>query len=117
MKHLKKGRKFGRVTNQRTALLKHLSHALILHEKIQTTEAKAKTLRPIIEKLITKGRVDTLASRRLVLSRLGGEKEATKKLFDGIALQYKDRKGGYTRITKLPLRAGDASKQAMIEFV
>ena len=117
MRHHKNIRKLGRVRKQRSALLHGLARSLILRGKIKTTEAKAKELRPFIEKLVTKSKKDTLASRRLVLSRLGGEKEATKKLFDEIALQYKDRNGGYTRITKLPLRAGDASTMAQIEFI
>jgi len=115
MKHLKKVRKFGRVSNQRKALLKHLSHALILHEKIQTTEAKAKTLRPIIAKLITKGRVDTLASRRYLASRLS--KDSAKKIFTDIGPRYKERPGGYTRIIKIPRRASDGARMAIIEFV
>lgn len=116
MRHSNKNKKFGRTTNQRKALMKSLSLSLIKNEKIQTTETKAKALRPIIEKLITRGKSKTLASKRLVISRLGRE-DLTKKLFEEIAPKYKDRKGGYTRITKLSKRAADSSSMATIEFV
>lgn len=118
MKHHNANRKFGRVRSQRTALMRSLALALIDHEKIQTTEAKAKELRPFIEKLITKGREQTLASKRLVISRLGGVSTGlAKKLIDDISLRYSERAGGYTRITKVAPRAGDASSMAVIEFV
>ncbi len=118
MLHHKKGRKLGRVTKQRTALLRSLAISLIKHGKIKTTEAKAKELRPFVEKLITKGKNDTVASRRLVQSRLGsGGVNTTKEIFETIALKYKDRKGGYTRIIKLPVRKKDASKMAIIELI
>ena len=116
MRHHVRNRKFGRETDQRAAFLRSLALALIERGKIKTTEARAKELRPFIEKLITKGREGTLASRRIVLSRLGVESGA-KKLCDEISPRYKDRNGGYTRITKLPARPGDASKMAVIEFV
>ncbi|MBU0722826.1 50S ribosomal protein L17 [Patescibacteria group bacterium] len=116
MRHHVKNRKFGRKTDERKALKKSLAYALIKNEKIKTTEAKAKELRPFIEKLITKGRKNTLASRRIIASRLGDE-GCAKKLCDEIALRYKERNGGYTRIIKLPARASDASKMAVIEFV
>lgn len=97
--------------------MKGLILALIAHGRIETTEAKAKELRPAIEKLITKANVGTLASRRLVMARLYGLTAEANKLIDTIAPKYKGRAGGYTRITKLPRRAGDASKMAVIEFV
>ena len=117
MKHHKSIRKFGRDKNQREALIRLLALSLIEHGKIKTTEAKAKELRPFIEKLITKGREDTLASRRLIVSRLGGNKIGARKLVDELGVRYKERAGGYTRIVKLPQRGGDASKMAIIEFV
>ena len=117
MKHHKSGRKLGRVRRQRIALLNGLARSLIIHEKIRTTEAKAKELRPFIEKLITRSKQDTVISRRIVDSRLGGEQEAVKKLFTTIAPRYKERKGGYTRITKLNIKSDDARKIAQIEFV
>jgi large subunit ribosomal protein L17 len=117
MRHHSNVRKFGRSKSQRESLLKGLMLALIAHGRIETTEAKAKELRPTIEKMITKANVGTLASRRLVISRLYNLNSEASKLIDTIAPKYKGRAGGYTRITKLPRRAGDASKMAVIEFV
>lgn len=115
MKHLKKGRKFGRKRDVRRALMRSLAFSLINKEKIRTTEAKAKELRSFIEKLVTKAKADNLSNRRLIISKI--KERAAKKLFEKIAPKYKDRKGGYTRIVKLPRRKGDASKMAIIEFV
>jgi large subunit ribosomal protein L17 len=117
MRHHNNIRKFGRTRNQRHALMKGLMLALIAHGKIQTTEAKAKELRPAIEKMVTKANVGTLASRRLVISRLYNLTAEADKLVKEIAPKYKGQKGGYTRITKLPRREGDASKMAIIEFI
>jgi large subunit ribosomal protein L17 len=117
MRHHNKNKKFGRVKKQRTALIRSLARSLILHDRIKTTEAKAKALRPFIEKLITKGKDGTLSVRRIILSRLGGSNLATTKLVDTLSLKYKERKGGYTRITKTGARVGDAAKEAIIEFV
>ena len=117
MKHHKKIRKLGRVKKQRTGLLRSLARSLILHEKIQTTESKAKEIRPFIEKLITRGKTDSIANRRLVSSRLGGAQEAVEKLFNKISPKFKSRAGGYTRITKTGIRKGDAAKEAIIEFI
>jgi len=119
MKHHKSIRKFGRDHAGRIALLRSLALALITREHIQTTEARAKELRPFIEKLVTHGRVADLASRRLIISRLGGVdgESGAKKIIDEISPRYKERTGGYTRIMKLPRRGGDASKMAIIEFV
>lgn len=117
MKHHAHKRKLGRTRDQREALLRSLAGALISNEQVQTTEAKAKALRPFIEKLVTLGRKGTLASRRKILSRLGGNADATRKLCNDIAQRYKERDGGYTRIVKLPNRASDNSPQAIIEFV
>jgi len=108
-------RKFGREKNQRVALMKSLAYALTMEGKIKTTEAKAKSLRPFIEKLITTGKAGTLASRRLLVSRVGAE--AATKIAKEIAPMYKERAGGYTRITKMVRRASDGALQAVIEFV
>lgn len=116
MKHYKGKRKFGRKTNQRHALLKSLAFSLIRDEKIVTTEAKAKELRPFIEQLITKAKEDSVGTRRLLRSRIGSE-DMTNKLVTDIAPNYKNRDGGYTRITKLPVRVTDSAKMAHIEFV
>ncbi len=116
MRHHNANRKFGRTTNGRTALLKSLARNLIIHEKINTTEAKAKELRPYVEKMVTLAKSDTLASKRLLISRLSSQAES-KKLYKELAPKYAERKGGYIRIIKLPRRLSDGSKMARIEFV
>ena len=118
MKHHNTNRKFGRKRNQRRALMRSLAISLIKHESITTTEAKAKELRSYVEKLITRAGKDTVASRRLIASRLGENQDATvKKLVEDIAKRYENRPGGYTRVVKLPPRSGDASPMAVIQFV
>ena len=117
MRHHNANRKFGRVVKVRTALIKSLLRSLILHGKISTTEAKAKEIRPIVEGLVTKARIGTLASRRFVTSRLLNQDKISKKLCDEIAPRYKERSGGYTRIIKLPRRKSDGSTMAVIEFI
>jgi large subunit ribosomal protein L17 len=116
MRHHDKNRTLGRNSTQRLALLRSLACSLIREGKIQTTEAKAKELRPFIEKIVTHAKQDTVTKRRFVLSKLGN-KTQTANLFKNIAPKYVDRKGGYTRIVKLPIRKSDASKMALIEFV
>lgn len=115
MRHHNTNRKFGREKNQRNALLKSLAHSLALKGKIKTTESKAKSLRPYMEKLVTLGKKQTIASRRVLESRVGSE--AAKKIAEKLSIAYKDRSGGYTRITKLGPRMTDASPMAIIEFV
>jgi large subunit ribosomal protein L17 len=115
MRHHNANRKFGRKTNQRKALLSSLAYSLVLKGKIKTTEPKAKELRPFVEKLVTLGKKQTLASRRLLESRVGAQ--ATKKIATELSLNYKERAGGYTRITKMNSRLTDGSPQAIIEFV
>lgn len=115
MRHLKKGKKFGRVRKQRQALIKHLANALILNNKIQTTEVKAKSLRPFVEKLITKSKSNNLDAKRELYRIIS--KTAAKKVIDTLGPKYKDRAGGYTRIMKLPPRLSDGAKIAIIEFV
>ncbi|MFW5853048.1 MAG: 50S ribosomal protein L17 [Patescibacteria group bacterium] len=119
MKHGANIKKLGRETDQRRALRRSLAKNLVEHGKIKTTEAKAKALRPFIEKLITMGKKGDLASRRLIISRLGGNsaQETATKICNDLAKRYTDRNGGYTRITKLPARPGDAAKLAFIELV
>src|SRR3989344_4502605 len=109
MRHHNVNRKFGRKTGQRAALMKSLAYSLTLKGKIKTTEAKAKEIRPFMEKLVTLGKKQTLASQRLLISRVG--EEAAKKIQKELSLTYKDRKGGYTRITKMVRRASDGSPQ------
>ena len=115
MKKLKKGRKLSRKRDQRRALLKSLALALILNEKIKTTEAKAKELRSFLEKYINRAKNSDLATRRL-LSKFFPP-SAVKKLIGEIGPRYKERSGGYTRIIKLGLRKSDGAKMAIIELV
>lgn len=114
MKHCAKGRKLNRKRDQRKALLRTLAASLILKEKIRTTEAKAKELRPFAEKLITKSKKASLAATKELAKILPAE--ARKKL-NALALRFKDRPGGYTRITKLNPRKTDGAKMAIIELV
>ncbi|MFM9105560.1 MAG: 50S ribosomal protein L17 [Chloroflexota bacterium] len=116
MRHARAGRKFGRNPAQRSALLRQLAISMILHERLTTTEAKAKTIRPVVEKLITIAREDTPHHRRLVMSKIDND-VATSKLFDVIAPRFESANGGYTRIYKLGQRKGDAAPLALIELV
>lgn len=117
MRHHNANRKFGRVRNQRKALMRGLAYALLRDEKIKTTEAKAKELRPYVEKMITRGKNDTLANRRMIERELNGKPRMIAKLFTDIAGRYKDRNGGYTRISKLAGYKGDGRSEAIIELV
>ncbi|MES2023644.1 MAG: 50S ribosomal protein L17 [Patescibacteria group bacterium] len=117
MRHHSNKRKFGREKNQRNALMHSLALNLIVREKIKTTLPKAKELKPFIEKLVTKAKINTLASRRLVISKLTNRSKEVKKLFDVIAPKYAERKGGYVRILKLGARKSDGAEMAVIEFV
>jgi large subunit ribosomal protein L17 len=117
MAYTSKARTFGRPRNQRRALLRAQARSLLLEECVSTTEAKAKELRPFVERLITYAKKDTLASRRLVKARLGDDAAVTK-LFGAIAPRYADRAGGYTRIVKRAVRgSNDARKLAYIALV
>ncbi len=109
-------RKLGRNTGHRGAMLRNIVTSLFRHGRIQTTEARAKELNAIAEKMITLAKQGDLASRRLALSYLMDEDVVTK-LFNTIAPQYADRQGGYTRIMKLGLRRGDAATMVIIELV
>lgn len=115
MRKRKQGRKLSRKRDQRKALLKGLMRSLLLHEKIKTTEAKAKEIQPLTEKFITKAKKGDLSARRRIARFLS--KELTKKLVDEIAPKYKEKKGGYTRIIKLGLRKSDGTKMVIIELV
>jgi len=117
MRHRDSGKILDRKIGPRRALLRGLARSLVLAEKIETTEAKARVLRPIVEKQITVGKKGTLAARRQLLAFFGDERAANKVLND-LAVKYKERKGGYTRIIKLALRrVGDNAEKAIIEFV
>lgn len=115
MKHYKKGRKLSRKRDQRKALLKNLAAHLILKGKITTTEAKAKEVRPFVEKLITRSRENSLASLRYLNRYL--PVKARQKIVSQIGPQYQKRAGGYTRIIKLGSRQTDGAKMAIIELI
>ena len=118
MRHMKTGRTFNRDTNARKALFVGLAKNLIEKEQIKTTLPKAKDLRSVVEKLITRAKVDTVANRRLVASELGNNSGATvKKLFTVLGPRYANRPGGYTRVLKAGFRYGDAAPMAIIELV
>ena len=116
MKHQSGIRKLGRERNARKALLRSLAVNLIRDSRITTTEAKAKELRPFIERFITYAKSDKLSARRLVSAKLGGVNKG-EKLFTLIGPKFKDRQGGSTRIIKLTPRKNDQSSMALIEFV
>jgi len=116
MRHRKAGRKFGRNPSQRKAMLRQQAISLILNERITTTEAKAKELRSVVEKLVTIARDDSAHHRNLVMSRLD-HMRSVARLFDVVAPRYEDVPGGYTRISKLGVRRGDAAPIVLIEFV
>jgi large subunit ribosomal protein L17 len=117
MKNHKSFRKFGREKNQRHAFVRGLLINLIRHGRIETTLARAKEIRPFVEKLVTLAKEDTVARRRLVASRLINQADETTKLFTEYAPKYKEVPGGYTRILKLPARISDGAEKAVIEFV
>ena len=116
MRHAKLGRKLGRKTANRKALMMNLASSLIEHKKIKTTDAKAKELRRFIEPLITFAKKGDIHSRRQVLKKIP-QKTVVRELFDKIGPQYADRKGGYTRIIKLGFRENDCAPISLIEFV
>jgi large subunit ribosomal protein L17 len=115
MRHSKAKRKFGREKKVRDGLMKSLALSLILNGKIKTTDAKARDLRPFVEKMISSGRNATVASRRSLVSKIGTS--GAEKIVKDISPKYVGRNGGYTRITKLPNRLSDGSPLAVIELV
>lgn len=117
MKHHKSKRTFDRKRDQRTAFVRSLAEALILRGKILTTEARAKEIRPYVEKLITKGKSGTISARRDISSKLGGRPQVVKKVVDDLSKRFKDQQGGYTRITKVHKKSSDGRKSAVIEFI
>ncbi len=116
MRHRKKGKILGREKAPREALLRNLATSVVLYEKVRTTETKAKVIRPIVERLITRGKEPTLSNRRYLHSFFYTE-QPVKKILEVLGPRYKDRKGGYTRITRLGRRQGDAAECVQIEFV
>ena len=115
MKHLRKNRKFGRPADFRKSFLWNLISSLILKERIRTTEARAKEIRPMVEKVITRAKIDNLANRRLLLKKLNPK--SLSKLFKDISPRLSARGGGYTRILKIGYRKNDGAKMAIIEIL
>lgn len=116
MRHRKKGRNLSRSPSHRRALLRNMATSLFRHERIRTTTARARELRPYAERLVTLARRGDLHARRLAARRIA-DREVLGKLFDEIGPRYADRPGGYTRILKLGPRKGDAADMALIELV
>jgi large subunit ribosomal protein L17 len=115
MRHQKSGRKLNRSGAHRKALLRNLATALIRHERIRTTDAKAKELRRFADRLVSLGKQATLHARRRAFDRVR-DRDAVTKLFEVLAPRFRDRPGGYTRIIKLGLRHGDAAPISLIEW-
>lgn len=116
MRHRKKGRKLSRTASHKKATMRNMATALFRHERIETTTAKAKELRPYAERLITLARRGDVHARRQAASKIQ-DREVLGKLFDEIAPRYADRPGGYTRVLKLGSRKGDAAEMSLIELV
>lgn len=116
MRHHNRVKKFGRERNQRAALMRSLAASLLKRGRIRTTEAKAKALRPFVERIITRARSGTAASRRLVRKRLGNDL-SLNRLYKKIVPTYASRNGGYTRVVKVGRRQSDGAYMAIIELV
>ncbi|MEX0892686.1 MAG: 50S ribosomal protein L17 [Gemmatimonadota bacterium] len=116
MRHRKKGRHFSRTAEHRRAMMRNMASSLFLHERLETTTAKAKELRRFAEPLITKAKRGDLHARRLVARQIQ-DPEALAKLFAEIGPRYQERPGGYTRVLQLGHRSGDAADMALIELV
>ena len=116
MKHRVKGKKLNRTSSHRKALFKNMAQALINHEQIITTLPKAKTMKPIIDKLITLGKKGSLHARRQAFSQLR-DNDMVSKLFGDLATRYAERQGGYSRVLKAGYRYGDAAAMAVLELV
>jgi len=112
----KKGARLGGGPSHQRKILANMTAQLIEHERVTTTHAKAREVRPYAEKIITKARRGDLHARRMVLAKIG-DNDVVTKLFDEVAPRYADRPGGYTRITKLGPRRGDGAEMAVIELV
>ena len=116
MRHRKSGRKLNRNSSHRKAMFKNMAVSMLQHEVIRTTLPKAKELRGVVEPLITLAKTDSVANRRLAFSRLG-DRAIVTKLFEEIGPRSKDRPGGYLRVLKTGLRAGDKAPMAIVEWV
>lgn len=117
MRHQRAGRQFNRDTNARKAMFLNLAKSLIEHEQIKTTLPKAKDLRSVVEKMVTKAKIDSVSNRRLIASELGNDMASVRKLFSVLGPRYATRAGGYTRVLKAGFRYGDTAPMAIIEFV
>ena len=116
MRHQKKGKTLSRTSKKRSMMLRNLASNIVIYEKVRTTEAKAKAVKPMVERAITVSKRGDLHARRRLLSLLPQE-NAAKKLMDVLGERYKDRPGGYTRIVKLGHRQGDGAQMVQIELV
>jgi large subunit ribosomal protein L17 len=115
MRHLNQGRKLGRTSAHRKALFRNLVLSLVKHQRIKTTDAKAKELRRYADRMVTLGKRGDLAARRLAFDFMQSH-DAVKRLFDEIAPRFRERNGGYTRVVKFGFRRGDAAPLSIIEF-
>jgi large subunit ribosomal protein L17 len=116
MRHLKKGRSLHRSSSHRKAMLRNLAVSILLHERVRTTEAKAKEVRRLVERIITWGKRGDLHARRLT-ARQVGSRTVVKRIFDDLAPRYSNRPGGYTRILKAGFRQGDNAPMVIMELV
>jgi large subunit ribosomal protein L17 len=116
MRHAQRGRKLGRTTSHRLAMFRNQLASLVVHERIVTTLPKAKELRPLAEKLVSRGKAGSVADRRQV-ARVLHDRDHVKKLFDDLGPRFSDRAGGYLRIVKLGPRQGDGAETAALQFV
>ncbi|MBE9525885.1 MAG: 50S ribosomal protein L17 [Proteobacteria bacterium] len=116
MRHRQSGRQLGRNSSHRQAMFKNMAVSLLRHEIIKTTLPKAKELRRVVEPLITRGKEDTVANRRIIFARTR-DNEVTAKLFTEIGPRYQDRPGGYVRILKCGFRTGDKAPMAYVELI
>ena len=116
MNHRKNGRRLGRTTSHRKAMVRNMVTSVLEHERIVTTTPKAKEVRRVVDKMITLGKRGDLHARRQALSFIQ-DKKVVAKLFDTLSLEYKDRQGGYTRIIQTGNRLGDAAPMAILELV
>lgn len=117
MRHGLSGRKLNRTSSHRKAMFINMAQAVVKHEQIKTTLPKAKELRSVVDRLITLGKRGDLHARRQALTKLGGDKKLTDKLFTTLAERYSDRAGGYTRVLKAGFRYGDSAPIAIFELV
>jgi len=116
MRHRKKGKILDRQKAPREMMLRNLASSVLIYEKIETTEAKAKAVKPFVERLITKAKKGDLANRRILISKLP-QKNAVNKIMDVLGKRYENRNGGYTRIIKIGNRQGDGANMAILELV